>query len=260
MTKIDTHRKDNPFAQGLIKQVLVDADIITYRAALSKDSYSEATAIQKTRDVVDYIKHNTQTIDVDQYTFYLTGKGNFRHDVAKTAPYKGNRASKEKPQYMGLVRDYLVSEYNAIVVEGREADDAIATKAAELSYDCIATTVDKDFLQIPCWHYNFGRNEWYKPTEWEGIQFFYTQILTGDKVDNIIGLHGIGPVKAAKMLGGATTERELYDACVGAYVSGSEALMVNPEVRKVWATERVLENGRLLWLQRDKDELWEPKL
>jgi hypothetical protein len=245
LTKIDTHREDNPFAQGLIKQVLVDADVVAYRSALSRDSTSEATAITATRDVVDYIKHNTQSVDVGQYTFYLTGKGNFRHDVAKTAGYKANRVDKDKPEYMDLVRDYLVSEYGAIVVDGCEADDAIATHVARLNYDCITATIDKDFLQMHCWHYFFNRKEWYKPTEWEGTVFFYSQILTGDTVDNIIGLYGIGPVKSAKMLEGATTERELYDACVSAY-EGS--------------TERVLENGRLLWLQRDKDELWEPKL
>ena len=74
------------------------------------------------------------------------------------------------------------------------------------------------------------------------FQLFYSQILTGDAVDNIIGLKGIGPKKAEKSLKGCTTVQELYKVCVDMY-DGSE--------------ERVLENGRLLWLQRLEGQIWE---
>ncbi len=72
---------------------------------------------------------------------------------------------------------------------------------------------------------------------------FYKQILTGDAADNIIGLQGIGPVKADKLLNELITEEELYAACVAAY-DGDE--------------ERVLENARLLWLRRSEGQQWQP--
>jgi 5'-3' exonuclease len=43
------------------------------------------------------------------------------------------------------------------------------------------------------WHYNFIRNDKYLIDEYEAMQNFYKQLLTGDRVDNIIGLKGVGP-------------------------------------------------------------------
>ena len=73
--------------------------------------------------------------------------------------------------------------------------------------------------------------------------FFYTQILTGDTADNIIGLYGIGPVKAKKILAGAETEQELFDRCVAQYDGD---------------VDKVVQNARLLWLRRKEGQLWEP--
>ena len=75
----------------------------------------------------------------------------------------------------------------------------------------------------------------------EGLRFFYSQILIGDSADNIKGAYRVGPVRANKMLKDAKTEQELYACCV-------EAL----------GEERVLENARLLWLRREKDQIWNP--
>ena len=101
----------------------------------------------------------------------------------------------------------------------------------------------RDRLQIPCTHFNFNRNEWTDVDEWDGLKFFYTQILTGDSADNIVGLYKVGPVKAGKILDGAESEHELWDRCVDAYDGDAE---------------RVLENARLLWLRRYEGELWQP--
>ena len=241
MSEIEVAQKVNPFTKNLHLPVFVDADLIVYRTAFSKEVTSKATAKEKIEDIVSFIKNHTSSFDMGQYTFYLTGKGNFRNDVAVTAEYKANRKGKDRPEFLDFSRDYLRLAYDAIVTEGQECDDAIGIAAAATGYNCIAASIDKDFLQIPCWHYNFRRNEWYKPTEWEGTKFFYTQILTGDAVDNIIGLYGIGPKKAAKLLEECTTELELYNACVFAY-NGD--------------TDRVLENARLLWLRRYEGQLW----
>ena len=80
-------------------------------------------------------------------------------------------------------------------------------------------------------------------TEEQAIRNFYLQILTGDKVDNIIGLAGIGPVKSKKLLVDCNTELEMYEAVLKAY-DGDEA--------------RVLENARLLWILREEKQVWQP--
>ena len=101
-------------------------------------------------------------------------------------------------------------------------------------------SIDKDFNQVAGWHYNFVKKEKYYVSEQEGLRFFYKQILMGDKADNIVGIKGVGPVKADKMLAEATTEPEMLAVCL-------EAL----------GNDRTLENGRLLWLRRKHQQLWE---
>jgi 5'-3' exonuclease len=227
-------------------RVLVDGDIVAYRAAFATQDQGPRDATNKVDELMDFILE--ATIDIpfassDDYTAYLTGKGNFRFDIAKSHEYKGNRKEVEKPVYLTLCRNHLEQQYNAVVSQGEEADDLISKAAASLDYNCVVASIDKDMLQLPCWHFNFGRNEWAKVDPEGGLKFFYTQILTGDRADNIVGLHGIGPKKAEKLLQDCHTEEDLWDAVVKAYEGDKE---------------RVLENARLLWLRRYEGEIWCP--
>ena len=179
-------------------------------------------------------------LSADDWTTYLTGKRNFRNDVAVTEKYKGNR-KKEKPVHIQLLRDYLVASWNGVVSDGNEADDEIAIAATSLGDESIIVSLDKDFDQVQGWHYNFvKKNKYYIKPE-EGLLNFYMQFLVGDRIDNIIGVDGIGPVKARKLLEGKT-EQEMFDICV----------------EKLGSVERAVENGRLLFLQRHPNQLWSP--
>ena len=133
--------------------------------------------------------------------------------------------------------------YDAQVSEGEEADDLIAIEATKVGPSAIICSVDKDFLQVPCHHYNLNKKTLVKMDEFEGLRFFYTQIIMGDSADNVFGIKGVGPVKAGKMLADAKTERELYEICVAAY--GGD-------------TSKVTENARLLWLLREEGQVWSP--
>lgn len=221
--------------------VLIDADIVAYRASYSAEELEVSDAEEKVDELLEYILEDT-TFDGTPCELYLTGNGNFRYDVATTVEYKGNRRGTQKPRHLDHVRHYLQRYWDATMSEGEEADDLIGIRATQLFPDCVMASVDKDFLQIPGWHYNTRTGVRQYVSEWDGLKFFYQQILTGDRADNIQGLKGIGPKKSEKMLAEATTEQELYDVCVAAYG--------NPE--------RVLENGRLLWLRREVGQLWEP--
>ena len=101
--------------------------------------------------------------------------------------------------------------------------------------------MDKDLDQVAGWHYNFVKKEAYYVTEAEGLLRLYMQILTGDAADNIIGLRGIGNIKARKMLEDATDETEMFQRCVEAY-DGNE--------------DRVVENAHLLFLRRHEGQTW----
>jgi hypothetical protein len=107
----------------------------------------------------------------------------------------------------------------------------------------VICSVDKDLDQIPGWHYNFVKGTAYHITPEEGMYRFYKQILTGDSADNIIGLKGVGPIRADKMLEDCDTEEKLYEACLAAYDGDAG---------------RVLENAQLLWLRRHEGQMWTP--
>jgi 5'-3' exonuclease len=226
-------------------KVLIDGDIIAYRAAFSTEQMGASDTRRKVDDLIQFILDSTvlfPEIGLD-YVVYLTGKGNFRDNIAKSHPYKGNRKSVQKPRHLQTARDHMESEYQAIISKGEEADDLIAKEAARLDYHACVASIDKDMLQIPCWHFNIVRGDYLKVEPYGGIKFFYTQILTGDTADNIVGLWKVGPVKAKKILEDAETEQELWDLVVKAY-DGNE--------------DRVIENARLLWLRREEEEIWQP--
>ena len=225
--------------------VLVDADIIAYRAAFSAKDEPEQQARQKVDDICSGIMYDcfypiNYTLGQNAW-FYLTGSGNFRKDLATIKVYKGQRPP--KPEHLPATRDQLVQQWGAEIVEGQEADDAIGIKATDLHGDCTIVSIDKDLLMIPGTHYNFVKKEWTEVSQEKGDYFFYKQLLTGDQVDNIQGVPGIGPKKAEKAYEGCTTVQEMYAKALEMYKGDADAL---------------LENARLLWLRRYEGEMWEP--
>jgi hypothetical protein len=230
-----------------VKAVLIDADIIAYRSAFVSEDKPTWHAKGVAGDLISSILFDcfypaSYTLGEDVF-LYLTGAGNFRYELATIKPYKGNRVGKEKPRHLSDVRDYLVSEWGAVVIEGQEADDAIATKATELGGNCVIVSVDKDFLQVPSTMYDFTKKKWTKVNKQQGNRFFYLQLLTGDVADNIPGVKGVGPKKAEKAYEGCTNEKEYFDVALKMYDGDLDALV---------------ENARLLWLRRKPEEMWEP--
>ena len=214
---------------------LIDADIICYRVGFASEDVEEAICLARVTELIHEIVYFE--LKCDDYKAYITGKGNFRYDIAVTEPYKGNRKDAKRPLHYEAIRHHL-QRLGAELVEGQEADDAVAIEASTNGGWIVS--IDKDLDQVEGWHYNFVKKEEYYVTEFEGLKKFYTQILTGDRIDNIIGLKGIGPKKAAKLLEDCKTAKEYYDACLKAY-NGNQL--------------RVDENLNLLWLRREPNQM-----
>jgi len=221
-------------------RALIDADSLVYAIGFSSEGIEEPLAKWRMNEAVDTILSD---VGADCYVGWLTCKGNFRNDIAKTAPYKGTRVA-PKPAHYQALREHLQVKYGFMMTKDIEADDAVAIACYAIPEDeMIMVHIDKDLNQLRGWHYNYRKKEKYHVTEFEGLRSFYIQMLTGDRIDNIIGIKGIGPVKAKRILEECQTEHEMYLACLEAY-GGNE--------------ERVLENGQLLWLQRSHDQVWKP--
>jgi len=216
---------------------IIDADILCYRVGFASEDVDEAICLARVTELLHEIVYFD--LKCDDYRAYITGKGNFRYEIAVTEPYKGNRKDAKRPIHYEAIRHHL-QRLGAVLTDGQEADDAVAIDATESGGWIVS--IDKDLDQVAGWHYNFVKREEYFITEEEGIKNLYTQVLTGDRIDNIIGLKGIGPAKAAKLLKDCVTERDYYDACVKAYD--------NNELR-------VIENLNLLWLRRAPNQTYQ---
>ena len=147
---------------------------------------------------------------------YLSDSPTFRDSVAKTKPYKGNRADTARPAYYNEVGEYLLSR-GAIIRSGLEADDCLSVESSLDRNGTIILSIDKDLLQVEGNHYNWVKDEFVKQSKKSAHFSLATQLLTGDTTDNIPGLAGIGPVAAKKILGTAKDSVDLFGRVLHAY-------------------------------------------
>jgi len=220
---------------------IIDADSILYRVAAASGDVSDG--IVKAR--FNTFMEDMIVFELEQCTdfeAFLTGDNNFRYQVAKTKPYKGNR-SQEKPSNFAMLKQHAIDEWGFRVTDGIEADDAVGIMATS-GVDCVIVHIDKDINMIAGKHYNFVKKIFYEVTPFEAIKKFYTQLLTGDSVDNIPGIVGVGPKTAKKILADCTTEQEMYKQCLEAYEGNTEYLN---------------EQAQLLWIQQTDRVRWKPE-
>lgn len=146
---------------------------------------------------------------------YLTGEDNFRHSLADS--YKANR-KQDKPIHYDTVRRYLIERYNARVVDGMEADDAIAIEASTGTGSMVVVSPDKDFRQLPnIMLYDPRTKETRESSEVEALRFLYSQMIMGDRSDNIMGIPKCGEKAAQRALEGLTTEKDMYNKVLSMY-------------------------------------------
>ncbi len=226
------------------KELLIDADYLIYGVGFASEEDSEKYAksrLVETMEEMVYIH-----LKADSYEAFLTGKNNYRYAIAKTVPYKGNRKDAKKPKHYDALRECMITRLGAVVVDGQEADDEVAISMTKEPDKYLLVGVDKDLRQIPGWHHNPKKAETDYVSDFEGYLSFCTQLLTGDRVDNIPGLDGIGPVKAGKALAKAKTKEELLQAVWKVYQEKEHGI------------EYLTEQGQLLWLRRYEGEMWQP--
>jgi hypothetical protein len=176
------------------------------------------------------------------YQGYLSGKGNFRYEVATILPYKGNRSLTRKPYHYDNIRQFLVDTYDCILSRGQEADDDLGQAQTDST---ILASNDKDLNSIPGHHYNWsiGKSvaKSYEISKVEAKRNFFSQCLTGDATDNILGLFGVG-VKSThvKALSQMEVDEDMYQLVLGQYDKRFGS----------YAERFLLENSQLLWIRQ----------
>lgn len=222
---------------------LIDGDILCYRLGFANQGASQALC----RANVDSYLENMLLwqLGATECEGFLTvdSRDNFRIAIATTLPYKGNRKG-EKPIHYDFIRSYLLSEdgWSFTGVRGEEADDALGKWATKLGDEAVICTIDKDLDMIPGWHYNFVKRLKYYVGLSEGYRSFCTQLLLGDRTDNISGIRGCGPVGASRII----KEDDDFEI---------QLRRVSEEYRKAdnGSIQRFRENCRLLWIRRNFD-------
>lgn len=211
---------------------LIDADTILYVACYhNRDNNDEARML---RELDEFILSLLVDVQADKYAGFVKGPDpSYRH---KAFPdYKANRppAPDWLTKWKPVVTTHLVDpakRWKFEEVNGIEVDDAVASAHWQLLGDPsslpIICSQDKDFNQLPGWHYNPKKREMVNIIGADAWVNLLSQILTGDPTDNIKGLSGIGPAKAAKILNnGADGVNKLYEV-ITAYLKD------NPPMRR----------------------------
>jgi hypothetical protein len=266
-------------------QPLIDGDILLYEAGFAAETGWESEDSPPFSYVEEILENKVGNICAMAGAtlppiFFFTGKTNFRNTVAKSFNYKNRPGN--KPFHYYNIKAYIKGKYEWRQQEGLEADDLMAIFQCEReelykitccsehpSARTIICSRDKDLRAVPGWHYGWevGNQPSFGPaivTEFgairlssdrkslkgEGLLFFYSQCLLGDRVDTIPGLPGTGPVKAFELLSPCQNETEacrvVLEAYRGTYGEGAE--------------EMLLEQGRCLWMTRGLLEDGQPKL
>lgn len=190
------------------------------------------------------IKRYMKQFGTKDVVVVLTGATNYRIDLAVSKVYKGTR-HQAKPYNYADLKEYMI-KMGALVTVDEEADDYLSYMTYN-NYKTVAVTQDKDALNTPSYIYRPDTKELVHVTEEMATKSFWTQVITGDSVDNIPGLPRCGKAKAEAVLEGCTTYQECEQAVAMAYAC-------HPKVDDPEAY--LIEQATLLWMRREPEEMW----
>lgn len=203
-------------------------------------------ALENCKNLVNRsITYLTEHFDDDcVYTSFLTGndeKPNFRKLVEPE--YKQNRKEENKPTYLPEIQQFIMDRHNGYTTQGCEADDFFG----HAKLDAIAkgqipviVGVDKDLKQLSGYHFNIAKQELENISTLYADAVFWRQMLEGDRVDNIIGIAGIGKIKAERNIPLGISHEEAKKTVASFYKA---------EFKENWE-EKFNNNCDLLWIWR----------
>ena len=238
-------------------RLLFDADIIAFKAAAATEqpiNWGDGiwTLHGYEQDVIDhamsYMQGVADKLDTQDVLLFLTGANNWRKDILPS--YKANRKDTRKPLLLPFIRQFMVDNLGAIIVDTFEADDLLGIEATSTD-DCIIVSEDKDLKTIPAMVYNPQKDD--APVlipEFTAAWNHMFQTLTGDSTDGYSGCPKVGPVAAKKILQDIDKVEDLWPAVVAAFkkhnLSEEVALQQAQVARICHASDFDKETGKVI--------------
>lgn len=200
----------------MTKVCLIDGSGYIFRAfyALPAMTAPDGTPVNAVYGFMTMFMRLIKTISCDYCVVLFDAKRqNFRNQYF--AEYKATRAEIPElliPQFSLIYQAVEALNLPYVLQEGYEADDLIATytKEAEKSgFDTVVVSADKDLMQLIRPHVEFYdgmKDKFFTPEDVKEKFGVYpdrvvdVQALSGDKIDNIPGVPGIGPKTAAELV------------------------------------------------------------
>lgn len=173
-------------------------------------------------DKIRLIMDETGCIDYELH--FTVGRNSFRYNVVDLT-YKANRLGTKPPIGLYDLKKIFDNEGKSTIHTNIEADDAVVMLKKEYPDKYILCAVDKDVLySLEGRHFNYYSSAKYgidmKFIDVDAItalKHHYRQCLTGDTNDGIIGLKGIGPKKADKLLDSCETHADCWAVVLDEY-------------------------------------------
>ena len=198
------------------KICLVDGSGYIFRAfyGLPPMTAPDGTPVNAVYGFTNMIMKLTAKIDCDYNLVLFDAKRqNFRNDIFPE--YKANRAEPPAdliPQFSIIRQTVDVLNLNHLEIEGYEADDLIATyanQALSSGMEVVIVSADKDLMQLikeGVTFYDPMKDKFITAEDAKEKFGVYpekipdVQALSGDSIDNIPGVPGIGPKTAAELI------------------------------------------------------------
>jgi 5'-3' exonuclease len=197
---------------------LIDASIYVFKSYFAVPDEFKSQGGDPINAVYGFIRFLTQFIHQTKAQYIACAfdeslSSSFRNEIYP--PYKANRdpaPAELKKQFRICKKVTRAMGIATFSDESYEADDLIGTLAShyqQKDHQVYVVSADKDLTQLigenDFW-WNYGKNEPFGPSQiLQKFGVYPNQIadylaLTGDSVDNIPGVPGIGPKTASKLL------------------------------------------------------------
>lgn len=231
--------------------VLVDGSSYLYRAfhALPPLTNSKGQPTGAVKGVINMVRRLAKDYPESPLAVVFDAKGKtFRDDIY--ADYKANRPpmpEELRPQVEPICKIIRAMGIPLLIVDGVEADDVIGTLAQQAKTqqrEVVVSTGDKDMAQLVCEHVTLVNTMTDSVMDREGVRQKFGippeliidyLALTGDKVDNIPGVPGVGEETALALLvalGGLEAIFANLDRVAELNIRGAKSLAAKLEVHK----------------------------